>query len=201
MTPDRTDDAAANESGSENWDESGRENKSEQNESADDEFDRHRRRVLWALPTGLYLVGSRHGDEVNLMAANLVVQVCLEPKLVGVALERDSVTARLVAASGAFTISLLQRGDRDVVRRFVKPVTDVRRAGDGAIVALAGHPVTEVAPQGLPVLSAAAGHLACSVTRTEQLGSHSFCIGEVSGVGGEPDEVLRMEDTRMHYGG
>ena len=52
-----------------------------------DEFDRHRRRVLWALPTGLYLIGSRHGDEVNLMTANLVVQVCLEPKLVAVALE------------------------------------------------------------------------------------------------------------------
>ena len=72
------------------------ENENEQNERADEEFDRHRRRVLWALPTGLYLVGSRHGDEVNLMTANLVVQVCLEPKLVGVALERDSVTARLV---------------------------------------------------------------------------------------------------------
>ena len=157
--------------------------------------------MLWALPTGLYLVGSRHGDEVNLMTANLVVQVCLEPKLVGVALERDSVTARLVAASGAFAISLLQRGDRHVVRRFVKPVTDVRRAPDGVVVALSGHPVTEVGPQGLPVLAAAAGYLSCTVTRTEPLGSHTFCIGEVSGVGGEPEEVLRMEDTHMHYGG
>ena len=134
------------------------------------EFDRHRRRVLWALPTGLYLVGSRHGDEANLMTANLVVQVCLEPKLVGVALERDSMTARLVAASGAFTISLLPRGDRDVVRRFVKPVTDINRAADGVIVAMAGHPVREVGPQRLPVLSAAAGHLACTVTRRRATG-------------------------------
>ena len=54
-----------------------------------DELDRHRRRVLWALPTGLYLIGSRHGEDVNLMTANLVVQVCMEPKLVGVALEHD----------------------------------------------------------------------------------------------------------------
>jgi flavin reductase (DIM6/NTAB) family NADH-FMN oxidoreductase RutF len=173
----------------------------EDSESVDDEFDRHRRRVLWALPTGLYLVGSRLGDEVNMMTANLVVQVCLEPKLVGVALERDSVTARLVAASGAFTISLLQRGDRDVVRRFVKPVTDIARAPDGVVVALSGYPVTEVGPRRLPVLSAAAGHLSCTVTRAEQLGSHTLYIGKVSEVGGEPDEVLRMEDTRMHYGG
>jgi flavin reductase (DIM6/NTAB) family NADH-FMN oxidoreductase RutF len=166
-----------------------------------DEFDRQRRRVLWSLPTGLYLIGSRHGDEVNLMTANLVVQVCIEPKLVGVALERDSVTAGLVSASGAFAISLLHRGDRDVVRRFVKPVTVVERAADGAILALSGQPVTEVGPQRLPVLSAAAGYLTCTLTRAEQLGSHTFCIGEVAEVGGEPEEVLRMEDTRMHYGG
>ena len=64
--------------------------------------------------------------------------------------------------------------------------------GSGAV-----HPQ----PAAPPVLSAAAGHLACTVTRAEQLGSHSFYIGEVTEVGGEPDEVLRMEDTRMHYGG
>lgn len=167
----------------------------------DEEHDRHRRRVLWALPTGLYLIGSRHHDEVNLMTANLVVQVCLEPKLVGVALERDSVTARLVERGGAFSISLLRREDRDVVRRFVKPVTEIERSPDGALLALSGQPVTEVGTERLPVLSAAAASLACRVTRTDLLGSHVWCIGEVIGVSGEPTEVLRMEDTRMHYGG
>ena len=51
------------------------------------------------------------------------------------------------------------------------------------------------------MLAAAAGYLDCRLTRAEHLGSHTFCIGEVTEVGGEPDEVLRMEDTRMHYGG
>lgn len=167
------------------------------------DLERHRRRVLWALPTGLYLVGSRHRDEVNLMTANLVVQVCVEPTLVGVALERGSVTARLVGAEGAFTISLLPRGDRAVVRRFVKPVPQgaVERSPQGAVVALEGHRISEVGPGRLPVLAAAAGYLACEVTRMEELGSHTLCIGEVGEVGGEPSEVLRMEDTRMHYGG
>jgi flavin reductase (DIM6/NTAB) family NADH-FMN oxidoreductase RutF len=167
----------------------------------DEELDRHRRRVLWALPTGLYLIGSRHADEINLMTANLVVQVCIEPKLVGVALEHESVTARLVASGGGFSISLLARTERDVVRRFVKPVQEVERAPDGAVLALSGQPVTEVGPDRLPVLASAAGFLSCSLTREMPLGSHTFCIGEVIEVGGEPAEVLRMEDTRMHYGG
>jgi flavin reductase (DIM6/NTAB) family NADH-FMN oxidoreductase RutF len=166
-----------------------------------EELDRHRRRVLWALPTGLYLIGSRHADEVNMMTANLVVQVCMEPKLVGVALEHESVTARLVTAGGGFTVSLLARSDRDVVRRFVKPVKEVEHGPDGTVLALSGHPVTEVGPNRLPVLTSAAGYLDCRLTTTEALGSHVFCIGEVIGVGGEPTEVLRMEDTRMHYGG
>jgi flavin reductase (DIM6/NTAB) family NADH-FMN oxidoreductase RutF len=170
-------------------------------DTADDEFDRHRRRVLWALPTGLYLVGSRHGHEVNLMTANLVVQVCIEPPLVGVAVERDSVTAGLVAAGGAFSVSLLRRDDRAVVRRFVKPVTEVERDPDGGVLALSGEPVTEVGPNRLPVLASAAGYIVSQLTRAERLGSHVLCIGEVTEVGGEPAEVLRMEDTRMHYGG
>ena len=170
-------------------------------DGAASEHDRHRRRVLWALPTGLYLIGSRHDDDVNLMTANLVVQVCMEPKLVGVALEHDSVTARLVSAGGGFTISLLSRADRDVVRRFVKPVKDVERSPDGAVLALSGQPVTEVGPERRPVLASAAGYLDCRLTNAVPLGSHTLYIGEVVEVGGEPSEVLRMEDTRMHYGG
>jgi len=166
-----------------------------------DEFDRQRRRVLWALPTGLYLIGSRFEDALNLMTANLVVQVCLEPKLVAVALEDDSVTADLVTRSGAFTVSLLARQDRDVVRRFVKPVHEVVRSDEGAVVSMAGHDVREVGPTRLPVLAAAAGYVECTLVRRDELGSHTLFIGEVSDVGGEPADVLRMEDTRMHYGG
>jgi flavin reductase (DIM6/NTAB) family NADH-FMN oxidoreductase RutF len=171
--------------------------------SDETEFDQHRRRVLWALPSGLYLIGSRHEDAVNLMTANLVMQVCLEPKLVAVALERESRTAGLVSRSGVFAVSLLRRSDRDVVRRFVKPVLDDRvvRSEDGTVLTMAGHDVNEVGPDRLPVLATAAGYLLCTLVRREDLGSHALCIGEVTEVGGEPDEVLRMEDTRMHYGG
>jgi flavin reductase (DIM6/NTAB) family NADH-FMN oxidoreductase RutF len=166
-----------------------------------DAFDRQRRRVLWALPTGLYLIGSRCDDDVNLMTANLVMQVCLEPKLVAVALEAESVTADLVTRSDAFAVSLLARQDKDVVRRFVKPVHEVVRSDEGAVVVMAGHDVREVGPARLPVLAAAPAYVLCTLVRREELGSHTLFIGEVSEVGGEPGEVLRMEDTRMHYGG
>ncbi len=72
------------------------------------------------------------------MTANLVVQVCLEPKLIGVALESTSVTADLVDAHGRLR-RVSARPRTDVVRRFVKPVSDVVRSSDGAVLALSGQ--------------------------------------------------------------
>jgi hypothetical protein len=35
-----------------------------------DDYDRLRRRVLWTMPSGLYVVGSTDGDRKNLMTLN-----------------------------------------------------------------------------------------------------------------------------------
>jgi flavin reductase (DIM6/NTAB) family NADH-FMN oxidoreductase RutF len=90
-----------------------------------------------------------------------------------------------------------------VVRRFVKPVApdQVELDAEGALATMAGQAVREVGAGRLPVLNAAAGYVCCALTGYQPLGSHTLCIGEVTEVGGEPADVLRMEDTRMHYGG
>jgi len=182
-----------------------------------DEEDRLRRRVLWSMPTGLYLIGSRAGTEVNLMTANLVMQVATGPRVVAVAVESGSVTRRLIEAGGGFTVSLVHRADRAVVRRFVKPASDIARGADGGVTAIQGEPVRLV-HDGLPVLAAAVGWLGCRLLRSVDPGegalppagptSHVLVLGEVVGAGESPrhpggpaPEVLRMEDTRMNYGG
>jgi flavin reductase len=166
--------------------------------------DRLRRRVLWAMPSGLYVVGSAAGGRVNLMTANLAIQVAVEPKLVGVAIDATSVTHGLVDAGGGFSLSLLGREDRSVVRRFVKPVPEdeIVREG-GAVVSMAGQPV-EAHATGAPVLARAVAWLDCAVRHRLAFGSHELFVGEVVAVGGPADDVppvLRMEDTRMSYGG
>lgn len=167
--------------------------------------DRLRRRVLWAMPTGLYVVGSRSGGRCNLMTANLCVQVAVEPKLVGVSIDVTSVTAGLVDEGGCFALSLLAREDRAIVRRFVKPVaaTDVVLADDGNPETMAGEEVV-VGRTGAPVLARSVAWLDCTLRQRVVLGSHDLFIGEVVGVGGPSGDVpavLRMEDTRMNYGG
>src|SRR5690348_15075100 len=87
-----------------------------------DEYDKLRRRVLWKMPSGLYVLGSRAGDERNLMTLNWATQVAFEPKLVAISVEQAAVTHRLVHEGGAFALNLVDREDRAIVRKFVKPV-------------------------------------------------------------------------------
>ena len=39
-----------------------------------DEYDRLRRRVLWTMPSGLYVAGSRHGERRNAMTLNWLMR-------------------------------------------------------------------------------------------------------------------------------
>jgi flavin reductase (DIM6/NTAB) family NADH-FMN oxidoreductase RutF len=167
------------------------------------EYDRVRRRVLWLLPTGLYVLGARAGDDRNLMTCSWVTQLALDPKIVGVSVERTAVTHGLVRKSRSFSLSLIARDDRTIVRRFVKPVTHDREAQT-----LAGFPYRDAPVTGAPVLRQALAYLDCRVVTEVDLGSHTLFAGEVEAAGfGEGDRggtepaVLRMEDTRMNYGG
>lgn len=170
-----------------------------------DDADRLWRRVLWRLPTGLYVIGTADGDHRNLMTASWVTQVATEPRQVAVGLERQSVTLALATAGGAFAVSLLARDDRALVRRFVRPVpADEVRVGDDGTGTMRQVAVRR-AVTGAPVLADAVAWLDCRVTRTVDLGSHHLVVGEVVDAGFRPDgedtPVLAMGDTRMNYGG
>jgi flavin reductase (DIM6/NTAB) family NADH-FMN oxidoreductase RutF len=166
------------------------------------EYDKLRRRVLWRFPSGLYVIGSRSssGDVRNLMTANLVTQVSFEPKLVGVSIESEALTHSLVSSGGVFTVNVLSREDRAIVRKFTKPVSP----GPGADE-LNGFPVRASAVTGTPVLVQAVAFVDCRVWQAVPCGSSTFFIGEVVDAGfqvaDEDTPVLRMEDTRMNYGG
>ncbi len=168
-------------------------------ESADlDDFDRRRRRVLWSMPSGLYVVGSRDGDRRNGMTLNWASQVSSEPKLLAVSIEREAFTCELIAAGGVFSLCLIDRDDRAIVRKFTKPV-EVDAAA-GTLNGFAFHDGST----GAPVLDEAAAWVECRVRQSVDLGSHTLFVGEVVDAGFQKPEdtpVLRMEDTRMNYGG
>lgn len=163
-----------------------------------EEYDRERRRILWSLPSGLYVLGSTAAGRRNLMTLNWATQVATDPKLVAVSVEVGAVTHELVSAGRAFTLNVMAREDRALVRKFVKPLAD-----DGDPGSLAGFAV-HAATTGAPILTTAMEWLDCRLWQSVPCGSHTLFIGEVvdCGLGDDAEaEVLRMEDTRMSYGG
>ena len=163
-----------------------------------EDYDKLRRRVLWTMPYGLYVVGSRAGGRRNGMTVNWVTQLSFDPKLVGVAVERDALTHQLITDGGVFSLNVVDREDRAIVRKFTKPVEVDEAAGT-----LNGFPFHD-GRTGAPILDQAVAFADCEVRQAVPTGSHTLFVGEVVDAGFQKPEdtpVLRMEDTRMIYGG
>ena len=164
-----------------------------------EEYDKLRRRVLWKMPYGLYVVGARDGEDRNLMTLNWATQVSFDPKLVGIGVEKDAHTHKLISNGGVFSLLILDREDRAIVRKFVKPVEVDLEAK--TLNGFAFHDGVS----GAPILDQAVAYADCRVTNPVDCGGHTFFIGEVVDARFQSDneeaEVLRMEDTRMSYGG
>ena len=162
-----------------------------------EDYDRLRRRVLWRMPTGLYLLGSASRERRNLMTHSLAVQVATQPKLVAVSVRVDAVSHQLVREGGVFSLSFLKRQDRSLVRGFTKPVAEGPKPGMlGGIEVRSGS-------TGAPLVAQAAAWLECEVRHDLPLGDHTLFVGEVVDCSAPDEEapVLRMEDTRLNYGG
>ena len=165
-----------------------------------DEYDRLRRRVLWTMPSGLYVVGSTDkGERRNGMTLNWVTQVSFAPKWIGIGVEREALTHELITAGRVFSLCLVDREDRAIVRKFTKPVT----------VDLAAHTLNELPyldgpTTGAPVLAQSVAYLECEVRQPVEIGNHTLFLGEIVNAAflkSEDTPILRMEDTRMNYGG
>ena len=161
------------------------------------EYDKLRRRVLWSLPYGLY-VGSVHDGRRNGMTLNWATQVAFDPKLVGIGVEHEALTYELIRDGGVCSMCTVARDDRAIIRKFTKPVEDDRDA-----MTLNGFAYHD-GVTGAPILDQAPGYVDCEVRQAVETGGHTFFIGEVVDAafqGEEDTELLRMEDTRMLYGG
>ena len=138
------------------------------------------------------------------MTLNWATQVSREPVRLGIAVQKEAYTHELLMESENYSLNLLHRDDRGLVRKFVKPV-----AVDRETMTLNGIGFRE----GLlstPILTSALAYLECRIEDRVDTGDHTFFVGDVvnaafqneaENAGSERPPVLRMEDTRMNYGG
>ena len=132
------------------------------------------------------------------MTCNWATQVGFDPKLLAVSVEHEAVTHELIAGGRVFSLNIVDREDRAIVRKFTKPVEV-----DAEANTLNGFPFHD-GRTGAPILDQALAYVECEVRQTVDVGSHTLFIGEVVDAAFQKPEdtlPLRMEDTRMNYGG
>jgi flavin reductase (DIM6/NTAB) family NADH-FMN oxidoreductase RutF len=152
-------------------------------------------KVTFKIPNALVLVGSADGEEWNGMTTSWVTQLSMEPVLIGVGIDNDAVTHRLISAGGAFSVNLWSSEDTRVFVKFSKPA---ERDGD----TLNGRPV-RVGTTGVPIFEEAIAWIECRVVQSHDMGTHTLFVGEIADAGVNEDETraAAISDTRMKYGG
>ncbi len=138
------------------------------------------------LPYGIYVIGSNDHGKPNAMIADWVMQVSFRPRLLAVAMERDSTTLANVREERVFTVNLLKQEGNGMALAagFVQPQHGAKVRGRSAAEAarehdkLAGvdHELTE---GGCPILSDALAWLSCELEAEHEVGDHVLVIGRV----------------------
>lgn len=152
-------------------------------------------RVTWKIPNALALVGSRFEDTWNGMTTSWITQVAQEPVLIGVGVDKDSITHGLISRGGSFSVNLWDAENTRPFVKFSKPATK-------EAMTLNGYSILE-GETGVPIFEDAIAWMECSVRNAVDCGSHTFFIGELGAAGVNDDEArpASMADTRMKYGG
>jgi flavin reductase (DIM6/NTAB) family NADH-FMN oxidoreductase RutF len=130
-------------------------------------------KALHELGYGLYVVCSKKGDKLNGQIANTVFQVCSEPPIIAVALNKQNLTNELVSTSKVFTVSILSQ---DTPLSFIggfgfKSGRDVDKFKDiNYKLGETGAPI---------VLDNTLAYLEAKVINQIEVGTHTIFMGEI----------------------
>jgi len=150
--------------------------------------------ILRMIPYGLYVLGTKNGDEINVTTVNWITQSSFEPPLIVLAVRGDSKTHELLKASGDFSLSFLKTGQKKLAFSFFKRVKPEQGKFAGFSYSLAEN--------GCPVMDDAAGFIAGKVVKLIEQGDHSVVIAEIKeALQSEEAKIMTLAETGAKYGG
>jgi flavin reductase (DIM6/NTAB) family NADH-FMN oxidoreductase RutF len=150
------------------------------------------RDVMGHFASGVTVITTLDGEEPLGTTASAVSSLSLEPPMLLVCLNVESVTGQGVKRSGAFGVNILEVGQEDLARHFA-------RKGEHKFADVSYAP----GRVGQPLLADALAHLECRVTEEVTAGTHSVFLAEVETAGaraGTPLAYFRGRFGRLDTG-
>ena len=129
------------------------------------------RAIIGHFATGVTVVTTAAGEELQGMTANAVTSVSLDPVMVLVCVDRDTHTHRLLETGGVFAVNILGEHQEEVSRIFAKRAEPENGT-------LRGQRFT-MGVTGAPILEDCLAYIECRVTDLHVAGDHTIFIGEV----------------------
>ncbi|QSO48896.1 flavin reductase family protein [Alicyclobacillus mengziensis] len=150
--------------------------------------------ALRGISYGLYVIGTKVGDDVNAFTGNWVTQTSFAPPLVAIGAKKGTTSTDGIHDSGVFSVNVLETGQKDLAFSFFKPVSRVgNKFGDVEFYTQA---------TGSPILKDALSWFECKVVHEYDGGDHVIFVGEVVDAGvhreGSP---MTLSETGLFYGG
>ena len=149
--------------------------------------------ALGRVPSGLFVVTARNGEQETGMLASWVQQCSFDPPQLSVAVRRDREVAAWLTPGAALTVNILEAGETDMIVHF----------GRGFALGVQAFTGLETEPSSLgpPVLSDALAFMECKVVGSVPVGDHDLFLGRVVGgrVLGDGQPMVHVRKSGAHY--
>jgi flavin reductase (DIM6/NTAB) family NADH-FMN oxidoreductase RutF/rubredoxin len=141
-------------------------------------------KALQKIGYGVYIVTSRDGDRINGQIANTVFQVCSEPPMIAIAINRGNLTHEYIMKSKVFIAIVLSK---DTPLNFIGQFGFKSGRNTDKFQGVNHRPGENGAPV---VLDNAIAFMEAKVVNSLAVGTHTLFVGEVTNAGvlkeGEP---------------
>jgi flavin reductase (DIM6/NTAB) family NADH-FMN oxidoreductase RutF len=149
--------------------------------------------VLGRLPSGLFVLTSRHGELETGMLASWVMQAGFHPPMITVCVRHERYVGDWLTAGSPFAINILSEGHKKLVAHFSRGF----EPGQDAFKSLE----IERSAAGVPVLRDALGYLECRRVSHLDSGDHRIYLAEaISGqLRGDAPPLVHIRKSGLHY--
>lgn len=149
--------------------------------------------ALGSVPSGIYILTVRHGEEETGMLASWVMQAGFDPPSVTVAVKKGRYVADWLAAKSPFVLNVLTDEQKNLLGHFGRGF----EPGEPAFTDLE----IDRTEQQVPVLKETIGYLECEVTGQMDSGDHHIFLAKVTGGNSnEPAQpMVHIRKSGLHY--
>ena len=136
--------------------------------------DPHLGKAIGKIPSGVYILATRHNGASVAIMVSWVQQASFEPLTVSVAMAKDRPAYAPIRDGGLFTLSVLSQADTSLMKKYARGI----KPGEDPF---AGVSVGQT-PSGQPYLGDALAWVECRLTQACDFGGdHDLLIAQVTG--------------------